>query len=323
MNGINGKNGNSLLSIIIVSYNTKRVTDDCLRSIYNAKWTSPYEIIVVDNNSQDGSVQMIKEKYPQVILIENNENKLFAKANNQGAAIAKGKYLLLLNSDTLVWEDNIQRMIDFFETQPDDVICIGPRVLNQDKSLQACGYPLPSIRERICLCFKLHKFFSPKLVEHVLNINGLTQDTSEVRTVGWVSGSCMMMDSSKYREVGGLNERIEFYGEEPEFGYRTWHQYRYRTVYYPIAEIIHLGGRSSEKQEDNATTRMIAHRRYALLQRETVGYSKAIWMSRVVILSILIKWIFHPNKDFFHKAYSYEKEVIQYLKMKKHEATTH
>lgn len=322
MNGINEINCNIILSIIIVSYNTKQVTDDCLQSIYNAKWTSPYEIIVVDNNSQDGSVQMIKEKYPQVILIENNENKLFAKANNQGAAIAKGKYLLLLNSDTLVWDDNIQRMVAFFETQPDDIICIGPRILNQDRSLQACGYPTPgSLPALFAQLFKLQRIIPARNIEAIFGFKGLPRD--EKREVGWVSGACMMMNSKKYREVGGLNERIEYYGEEPEFGYRTWHKYRYRTIYYPEAEIIHFGGMSSEKQEDNATNRTNAHRRYALLIRETIGYSKGIWSSRLVIFSIIIKWIFHPNKDYFRKAYLYEKEVIQYLKKKKHEATTH
>lgn len=97
------------LSIIIVSFNTRDVTDECLRSIYTAEWRDDFEIIVIDNASKDGSCEMINNKYPQVRLIENSENVLFAKANNQGAAIAKGDYVLLLNSDTIVEKNNLQK----------------------------------------------------------------------------------------------------------------------------------------------------------------------------------------------------------------------
>jgi len=94
------------LSIIIVSYNTMEVTDNCLSSIYKSSIDFPYEIIVVDNNSSDGSVEMIKNKYPHVRIVANDKNRLFAIANNQAAKIAKGEYLLLLNSDTLTWGGN-------------------------------------------------------------------------------------------------------------------------------------------------------------------------------------------------------------------------
>lgn len=236
------------LSIIIVSYNTKDILDDCLGTIYSAEWTSSFEIIVVDNNSQDGSVEMLKDKYPQVKVIANTDNKLFAIANNQGAKIAKGEYLLLLNSDTLVWEDNLQKMVDFFESAPSDVICIGPRVLNKDKSLQSCGYPNGGYREKICLCLKLHKFFNPRVIGKLFHLKGLPQDTKEIRQVGWVSGACMMMRTELYKKIGGLNENIEFYGEEPEFGYRT-SRLGYKTLYFPQSEIIHLGGASTKKEK--------------------------------------------------------------------------
>lgn len=101
------------LSIIIVSYNTKNILDECLSSIYNSKIRDSFEIIVVDNCSKDRSVEMLESKYPDVILVKNDVNNLFAKANNQGAKIAKGEYLLLLNSDTIVYDDNLQKMVDY------------------------------------------------------------------------------------------------------------------------------------------------------------------------------------------------------------------
>ena len=99
------------LSIIIVSYNTVDILEDCLHSIYSSHWKCSFEVIVVDNNSHDGSVMMIKDKFKDVVLIENKENKLFSIANNQGASIAKGKYLLLLNSDTLVYGEDRKSVV--------------------------------------------------------------------------------------------------------------------------------------------------------------------------------------------------------------------
>lgn len=304
------------LSIIIVSYNTKSVLDDCLTSIYAAQWTSAFEVIVVDNNSQDGSVDMLHAKYPQVKVIANPDNKLFAIANNQGAAIAEGEYLLLLNSDTLVWGNNLQKMIDFFDTLSADVICVGPRVLNKDKSLQSCGYPNSGYRERITLCFKLHKIFRPKWIETFFGLKGLPRDTQETRQVGWVSGCCMMMRKALYNKIGGLNENIEFYGEEPEFGYRSL-RLGYQTLYFPDAEIIHLGGISTPKEKTEEELRKeeaTRLRRYAKLQQETVGYSKAIRMSQIVIFAAYLKRFIAKDKAAWDEAIAYEKRVVEYLK---------
>lgn len=306
------------LSIIIVSYNTKQITSQCLDSIIGANWESSYEIIVVDNNSQDGSVEMIQRKYPQVKLIINKENLFFAKANNQGASVANGKYLLLLNSDTIVWGDNIQRMINKFDSLPEDVICIGPRILNKDKSLQSCGMPTPgSIRAQICLNFKLGKILPPQIVESLLGIHGLQRDA--YREVGWVSGACMMIRKELYDYIGGLNGELIFYGEEPEFGYRAL-KHHLRTYYYPDAEIIHLGGESTSNASDDEKLS-----RYAILQKESVGYHKAIVLSRIYILSLYIKRLFAPSKQYFNDAIHWEKKVISYLKLKcnEEEAVTH
>lgn len=148
------------LSIIVVSYNTKETTDNCLSSIYNSMWKDPFEVIVIDNDSHDGSVEMIKSKYPYVKLIVNEDNKLFAIANNQGANWACGKYLLLLNSDTLVEKDNLQKMLSYFETVPDDVICIGPKVLNMDGTIQSSGYPNPGLRGAFLYVFQITQTFA-------------------------------------------------------------------------------------------------------------------------------------------------------------------
>ena len=297
------------LSIIIVSYNTKDVTDNCLRSVYAAEWRRPFEVIVVDNNSSDGSVEMIREKYPQVKLIANDFNALFAKANNQGAKVARGKYLMLLNSDTLVWGDNLERMTEYFDSLPEDVICIGPRVLNKDKSLQSCGFANPGYRERFMMCSRLFKFL-PVWFNQMI-VKGLPKDVS--RGCGWVAGAAMMVRADAYSKVGGLNERLIFYGEEPEFGYRT-SRLGYTTRYWTQAELIHLGGVATKKTQKSNQDIQKGFERYAVLQRETVGYRKAIRMSQIVNLFARLKMLIPSARQFYKNALDYECKQIDYLR---------
>jgi GT2 family glycosyltransferase len=229
------------ISIIIVSYNTREVLDECISSIYSSTIGFPYEIIVVDNNSADGSVEMLQSNYPDVRIIKNSTNQLFAKANNQAAKIAQGEYILLLNSDTIVYDDNVQRLALFMDNQPQRVICCGPKILNKDKTIQSEGFPVSGIAERITMCFKLYKFLPSFLLP-----TGSPVKSNKPRETGWVAGCCMLIRKKEYLKIGGLNETMYFYGEEPEFGHRSRCR-GYKTVYYPKSEIIHLGGVSAKK----------------------------------------------------------------------------
>lgn len=304
------------LSIIIVSYNTCDVTDQCLKSVYSAKWRDDFEVIVVDNNSSDGSVDMIRSKYPQVKLIANPNNKLFAIANNQGAKIANGEYLLLLNSDTIVYDDNLQRLIDFFDKQPKDVICIGPKILNPDKSLQSGPHPRSGIIEHF-----FHLTHAVKILPFLkCFFPTLPSNPYKVQRAGWIMGCAMMIRSKEYKEVGGLNEAIEFYGEEPEFGYRT-DRLGYKTIYYPEAEIIHLGGISTKKKEglnpeEEEARKARDLRRYEKLIQQTTGYDKAINTAKATIFAYRLLWCVSRN-PYFKDAIKHEKEVICYLKARR------
>lgn len=299
------------LSIVIVSYNTRDITDQCLASIEQATWCSPYEVIVVDNNSSDGSVDMIAAKHPQVRLIQNRDNRLFAIANNQGVAEANGEYVLLLNSDTIVKGDNLQNMINYFDTLAEDVICVGPKVLNADGSLQSCGFAeWGNIFQHVSSLFHLnrllplHYFCAP-----------LDRRPDVAHRTGWVVGACMMMRRNLYQKVGGLNERLVFYGEEPEFGFRS-KRMGYKTLYWPGAEIIHLGGvsTSTDKAKKYSFEKDIAE--YDSLVSETVGYRKAILITWYTRLSLKFKRLCHPNKAYFDSRIEHETKVIQYFKNK-------
>ena len=122
------------VSIVIVSWNTKDILADCLRSIYEQTNKLCFEIIVIDNASSDGSQEMVKNQFGGVTLIENKENFGFASANNQGIRIAAGRYVLLLNSDTIVLDSAIEKTVAFTDNVPDAAV-VGCRVLNPDRSL--------------------------------------------------------------------------------------------------------------------------------------------------------------------------------------------
>lgn len=303
------------LSIIIVSYNTRQILDHCLASIEGSLRGSSldnrYEVIVIDNASSDGSPEMVMQKHPEVRLAVNSENRYFAGANNQGAELASGEYLLLLNSDTLVEKGNIEKLIEFLERNPLPVVMVGPLVLNADRSRQSCGFALPSVWERLAMVAGL-----TKILPHCLLPFGSPARRDYCRQTGWISGCCMMIRHSVYRELGGLNAEVGFYGEEPELGYRLA-QHGFQTWVLPEAVIIHLGGASTcgEIKRDLARE-AVRIRNYAALQRLTVGYPRAIRMSRVVVWGARMKWWFSIGKRrrYLSAMIDYEKNVIAHLK---------
>lgn len=267
-------------------------------------------MIVVDNNSHDGSVEMIRERFPQVKLIANPDNRLFAIANNQGAEIANGDYLLLLNSDTLVYDDNLQRMVDFFDRQAPDVICIGPKILNHDKTIQSYGAPDYGYAEHFICQMGLHKRLPilGKIWKSLPTSPNLTH------RVGWVSGSCMMVRRLLYNQVGGLNEKLVFYGEEPEFGFRT-RQLGFRTLYFHEAEIIHLAGVSTKKSQVKKVKAFEEDmKQYESLIRLTNGFQGAINVTRLTILAARLKKMIGYETSAMDKKIAHETKVLRHLK---------
>ena len=130
------------VSVIIVNWNTKDILRNCLKSIYDEGGDVALEVIVIDNASTDGSVEMVKKDFSQAVLIENSENRGFAAANNQGIAIAKGRYVLLLNSDTIVLDKALEKTISFADSHPESAV-VGCRALNPDRTLQPTCFMFP------------------------------------------------------------------------------------------------------------------------------------------------------------------------------------
>ena len=200
-------------------------------------------MIVIDNASIDGSAEMVKREFPQIVLVENSKNAGFAAANNQGIAIAKGRYVLLLNSDTVILDNAITRTIAYADNHEDAAV-IGCRVLNPDRTLQPTCFMFPSILNMLLSSSYLYKLF-PK--SKFFGRELMTWwDRSNVREVDVVTGCFMLVRCEAIKQVGLMDERFFMYGEETDWCYQ-FKQAGWKVMFTPSAEIIHLG-RASSKQ---------------------------------------------------------------------------
>ena len=231
------------VSIIIVNWNTKKLLKDCLTSIYEQRRDMDFEVIVVDNCSSDGSAEMVRTEFPKVTLIENRENRGFAAANNQAIAIANGRYILLLNSDTIVLDKAIEKTVSFADANP-EAAAFGCRVLNPDRTVQTTCFMFPSILNMLLSSTYLYKFFPGN------KFFGREQmtwwDRNDVREVDVVTGCFILVRSEAIEQVGILDERFFMYGEETDWCYR-FKKNGWKIMFTPAGQIIHFGGQSASK----------------------------------------------------------------------------
>lgn len=231
------------LSIIIVSYNTREILRDCLHSVYENIGLLTNEVFVVDNNSSDGSVEMITNEFPAATLICNSTNRGFAAANNQALLQSTGDYILLLNSDTLIIGDVLNKSVEYMQHNP-LVGIMGCRVLNKDFSLQYTCFRWPSL----CTLFLTASGISClplKRLHGYEKILSWQRDTE--REVDVVTGCYLMVSRNAYNTIGGLDEDFFFYGEETDWCRRA-REAGYKVKFSPVGEIIHLGGASGDSQ---------------------------------------------------------------------------
>ena len=235
-----------VLSIIIVNWNNKDILRDCLSSIYHTHNVSKYEIIVVDNNSEDSSVELIKNKFVDVKLIENNKNLGFAKANNQAIKITRGNYILLLNNDTVVTNTYFfDRMIEYMKRKP-QVGILGCKLLYPDGTLQSCGESFPSVWEILKSQILFTKTWK--------RLGKSKKEDNHFKKVDFVCGACLMTRKEILDQVGLLRENYFMYGEDVEFCYRV-HKAGYDIGVLTDESIIHLHSKSIEKN----LTEMLYH----------------------------------------------------------------
>ncbi|MDH3268309.1 MAG: glycosyltransferase family 2 protein, partial [Ignavibacteria bacterium] len=238
------------LSIIIVNYNVKEFLQNLLNSIEKASSNILKEIIVVDNASDDGSVEVIKEKFSSVKLIENKINVGFGRANNQGLAFAKGKYILFINPDCIISEDTLDKMISFFENHSDCALA-GCKILNSDGTLQlACRRSFPGPWTSFTKVTGLSNIFSNNRIFARYNLTYL--DENKTYEVDAVSGSFMMIRKEVYEKTGGFDEQFFMYGEDLDLCYRV-QKNGYKVYYMHETQIIHYKGESTKRSNLDET----------------------------------------------------------------------
>lgn len=236
------------LSVVIVNYNVKYFLEQCLRSVERAGQGIALEVFVVDNNSVDGSVEMIQQKFPWVKLIANKENRGFSKANNQAIHASTGDYVLLLNPDTVVEEDTFRKVVGFMDTHPDagglgvKMIDGSGRFLPESKR----GLPTPAVA--FCKIFGLSALFPTSRMFGRYHLGYLNPD--ETNEVDVLSGAFMLLRRSVLDRIGLLDEAFFMYGEDIDLSYRVQLSGS-KNYYFPETKIIHYKGESTKKSSVN------------------------------------------------------------------------
>lgn len=232
------------LSIVIVNYNVSNFLEQCLNSVYAALKTIPAEVFVVDNNSVDGSQEMLQQKFPQVELIANTENVGFSKANNQAIAISRGRYVLLLNPDTVVQEDTFESCLRYMNQHP-DTGALGVRMLDgRGRFLPESKRGLPTPAVSFYKIFGLSKLFPKSKFFNRYSLGYL--DELQNHEVDVLCGAFMFMRAEALEKVGLLDEAFFMYGEDIDLSYRI-QLGGYKVVYFAETKIIHYKGESTKK----------------------------------------------------------------------------
>jgi len=236
------------LSVIIVNYNVEFFLEQCLISVFKSLEHVSGEVFVVDNNSIDGSVEMVRRKFPQVHLIENKDNAGFSRANNQALRIAKGDYHLLLNPDTIVEEDTFSKVVEFMDQHP-DAGGLGVKMIDgKGNFLPESKRGLPTPRVAFFKIFGLSRLFPKSRKFGRYHLSYL--DAEEIHEIEILSGAFMLMRKTTLDKIGLLDEAFFMYGEDIDLSYRIVLG-GYKNYYFPKTRIIHYKGESTKKSSVN------------------------------------------------------------------------
>jgi GT2 family glycosyltransferase len=233
------------LSVVIVSFNTEDLLRECLSSILAPAAPAEFEVIVVDNASTDGTRKLLRDEFPAVRTILNDDNRRWAGGNNIGASAAAGDILLFLNSDTVVKPGALEGFIRFFDGRPEAAIA-GCRLLNPDGSLQRSCRSLPGVFNLFSEASFLYLAFPGSDLFGRFHMTNFAHD--EVREVDMVTGAAIAVRRDDFAAIGPFDEEFHFYGEETDYCFRAKRLGR-RVYFFPDSEIVHLGGGSPQHRQ--------------------------------------------------------------------------
>lgn len=285
------------LSIIIVNYNVKYFLEQCLQSVMEGVRNMEAEVFVVDNKSVDGSVQMLKEKFPDVITLVNTENVGFSKANNQAIKLAKGEYVLLLNPDTLVENVTFEKVIAFMDEHP-EAGGLGVKMVDgKGKFLPESKRGLPTPMVAFYKIFGLSRLFPGSRRFGQYHLTYLDQDS--VHEVDVLSGAFMLLRKSVLDDIGLLDETFFMYGEDIDLSYRIT-KAGYKNFYYPETRIIHYKGESTKKGSINYV--FVFYNAMVIFARKHFSQKNARLFSFFINIAIYFRAFLAISKRIFLKA---------------------
>jgi GT2 family glycosyltransferase len=269
------------LSVVIVNYNVRFFLEQCLKSVFKSGAGLEMEVFVVDNNSVDGSVDMVREKFPAVRLIANRENAGFSRANNQAIRESSGRHVLLLNPDTVLQDDTLPGVVAFMEAHP-DAGGLGVKMLDgQGRFLPESKRGLPTPGVAFCKVFGLSALFPRSRTFGRYHLGYL--DPDQTHRVDVLSGAFMLLRREALEKAGTLDEDFFMYGEDIDLSYRIT-QAGYRNYYYPGTRIIHYKGESTKKSSINYV--LVFYRAMVIFARKHFSRKNARLFSLLIHLAV-------------------------------------
>lgn len=269
-----------LVSVLIVSYNTRAETAKSVQSALDSQGFTPgeIEIILVDNNSSDGTAAYIRKHFPQVQIIASQTNLGYGRGNNLGAKKAAGRYLLLLNPDAYLAEDSLWILTDTLEQHP-ELVAVGPQLTFPDGSVQPSAGYLPTLGRVMAWMWWLDKLPLVKLLfprpYHVYDPDWHTRQ----QYPEWLTGACLMFRKEEFEKVGGFDEKIFMYAEEVELFMRLKKSLGKKILFTPAAKAVHVGGVSTKKAQAHRLARELKGIEY-IYQKHV---PRLLWIVRLVI----------------------------------------
>lgn len=301
-----------VLTVVIVSYNVKDFLLNCLHSV-NEFITLPKEIIVIDNASQDGTQAAIKEKFPDIQLIESNSNLGFSAANNLGFSKSHGEYILMLNPDAFLLDDSILKALSYLQKNSDKNILVGPRIFNPDNTFQQSAWKFPKLRQHF-----LESVFLNKLIDTTTYPE--TSTTKELLQVDFISGAGILMSKETQIRIGPLDENL-FWMDDVDFCYRNQMQGG-KTIYFPEWIIKHHIGQSSKKNlKVVISNQLISKLKFYKKHKRTFNFYTSFFIFELhivfrILLLIPVMMISKPAANKW-KAYLYAfVKILRYLFLK-------
>lgn len=286
-------NRQPVLSVSIVTYNTREMTLRCLKALFADLGDICAEVLVVDNASTDGSAEAISAAYPEVRLIVNAENAGFGIANNDAIALARGKYILLLNTDAFVHPGCCGELIRFMESHP-DAGAVGARLENADESLQVSCFPFPTPFR----CWIENLWISKIFAKHEKLGDYRAWAHDEVREVDWVVGACLMCRRDVVEDIGGFDPLFFMYSEETDLQQRM-RRAGSRIYFTPCAAATHLGGASEMHKAATIGRFLASFDSYQLKNHRVAGFllTRAAMVAGAVLrfCAWSVVWVFDSN----------------------------